>query len=234
MDFDRAVLILNELLSKERPKSLNSSWILRHAPECYRFIRKTVRAEVGGIDWDRVTYSLDPAYQRRWIPARRRKHRVPYTNANEVDLVLHRYQDKLYVFLAPADVSDRRLRDIISIALVRIAQNGNLLAKQELVKRVGYTIDDWLENHHFLARWRGYDQELRGQLEGCIRRYRYTGSFIRYVYSTLQCAARGLRPLHAYSLDEPLPDGKRRKIDLIGHDPESNAISIYRGSSRLS
>ena len=111
MDFDRAVLILNELLSKKRPKAINSSWILKQAPECYRFIRKMVRAEVGGIDWDRVTYSLDPAYQRRWTPGRRRRFPVPYADADEVDLVQHRYQDKLYVFIAPADVSDRRLRD---------------------------------------------------------------------------------------------------------------------------
>lgn len=221
MDFDRAILVLNELLSKKRPQSLNSSWILREAPECYRFLRKTVRAEVGGIDWDRVTYSLDPAYQRRWMPRRRRRLPIPYANTDEVDHVLHRYQDKLYVFVALGDAGDRRLRDIISIALVRLAQNGNLLAKQELMKLVGYTIDDWLEHYPFLTRWLDYGDELRKQLEGCIRRYRYTGSFSRYVFRTLQYAARGLRPLRAYSLDEPLSGSNGRKGDLVTCDLDS-------------
>ena len=219
IDFDRVVVILNELLSRKRPTKLSSSWISREAPECYRFIQKNVRAEIGGIDWDRVTHLLDATYQRRWMPMRRRKTSPPYANADEVDIILNRYRGKLYVFIASADFDDRRLRDTISIALVRVAQSGNLLAKQELMKLVGYTIDNWLENHLFLSRWHGYDRELRRKLEGCIRRYRYTGSFIRYVYRTLEYAARGLRPFHAFSLDEPLPDGKRRKIDLIGQDP---------------
>jgi hypothetical protein len=73
---------------------------------------------------------------------------------------------------------------------------------------VGYTIEYWIEHHAFLSRWRGYKKDLRRQVEGCIRRYRYTGSFIRYLYKTLEYAARGVRPLIAYSLDEPLPGGK--------------------------
>jgi hypothetical protein len=80
---------------------------------------------------------------------------------------------------------------------------------------IGHTIESWIEHHAFLSRWRGYKEELRRQVEGCIRRYRYTGSFIRYLYKTLEYAARGVRPLIAYSLDEPLPGGKGCRIDLI-------------------
>ncbi|MBI4480214.1 MAG: hypothetical protein HY651_09350 [Acidobacteria bacterium] len=128
---------------------------------------------------------------------------------------MQRYQDKLYVFVVSADVEDRRLRDIISIALVRMAQNGNLAAKRELAELISFTVHEWIEHHPFLTRWLDYGDELREQLEGCIRRYRYTGSFIRYVFRTLQYAARGLRPRRAYSLDEPLPSGNGRRGDLI-------------------
>jgi hypothetical protein len=220
MDFVRVASILNELLSKRRPTTLNSSWILRHAPACYRFIRKWIRTEVGGIDWDQVTYILDPPFQRRWNPRGRRRP-ASYANAEEVALILNRYREKLYVFIAPADVYDRRLRDMISIALVRVAQNGNILARQELMKLVGYTIDDWLDDHPFLSRWRGYDEDLRAQVEGCIRRYRYTGSFIHYLHKTLEYAARGMQPPIAYSLDEVLSDRNRRKIDLIAQQPKT-------------
>ena len=214
MTLDRVASTLNELLSRKRPATVSSSWILRHAPACYRFIWKFIRSEAGGIDWDRVTHVLDPVYQRRWKPQRRRKP-AAYANADELSRVINRYRPKLYVFINPVDGHDRRTRDTISIALVRIAQRGNMLARQELMELVGYTIENWIEHNAFISRWRGYEEEIRWQVEGCISRYRYTGSFIRYLYKTLEYAARGIRPLIAYSIDEPLPGGRGRRIDLI-------------------
>ena len=95
-------------------------------------------------------------------------------------------------------------RDIISINLVRLAQCGNELAKRELLSLLSFTIDDWLDRYCFLSRWRGYDAEIRMQVEQCIRRYRYSGSFIRYLFRTLEYAARGIPPFKTHSLDEPV------------------------------
>lgn len=120
----------------------------------------------------------------------------------EVQLVLEKYRSKLYVFLAPQNAADRNFRDVISIALVRLAQYGNRSAKQEVLKLVGFTVDDWTDGYRFLSRWQGHKAELRVILERCIRRYRYTGSFLTYVFRTLTCAGRGIRPIRAYSLDE--------------------------------
>lgn len=214
MTLDRVASMLNELLSRKRPSTVNSSWILRHAPTCYRFIQRWIRSEVGGIDWDQVTRALDPVYQRRWKPARRRRI-ASYASEHELSRIMNRHRPMLYVFINPIDARGRRARDTISIALVRVAQKGNSLAQQKLVELIGYTIENWIEHHPFLSRWRGYEEELRRQVEGCIRRYRYTGSFIRYLYKTLEYAARGVRPLIACSLDEPLPSGHGRRIDLI-------------------
>jgi len=111
----------------------------------------------------------------------------------------------------------------MSVTLVRLAQAGNVLAKVELVALVRHTIDSWLDDHWYLARWRGHEDKLREHLEGCIRRYRYSGSFFRYVFRTLEYAGRGLRSL--CSLDEPIAAGARvRKIDSVIHDPETNEI----------
>ena len=118
LDLDRIVSTLNQLLARRQPATVNSSWIRHHAPACYRFIRKGIRTETGDIDWDRVTSVLDPAYQRRWKPRRRRKF-ASYANVDEVNLVLKPYRDKLYVFVAAPEASDRRTRDRISITLVR-------------------------------------------------------------------------------------------------------------------
>jgi hypothetical protein len=116
--------------------------------------------------------------------------------------VLDKYRKTLYVFVLPQSRSDRRTADIISIALVRLAQRGNESAKQELMKLLAFTIDDWIDRYWFLSRWRGYGAEIRTQVEQCIRRYRYSGLFLRYIFRTLEYAGRGMRPLVAYSLDE--------------------------------
>jgi hypothetical protein len=214
-DFRQVVQILNNLLSKESPDAFNSSWIQRRETRCYRYIRKNVRTVFGDIDWDRVTAALERRFQRLWAPGRTKRPRLPYRDQSEVKLALKQHRARLYVFLTPLDFADHSTREVISITLVRLAQRGNLSAKHEIMKLIGYTIDDWIEQDPFLSRWRGYDAEIRDLLEGCIRRYRYTGSFLRYVYGTLVCAGRGLLPLHAYSLDEPVGDAPIRKINFV-------------------
>src|ERR1700690_49235 len=227
MDFHNVVAVLNKLLLRERPESFNSSWVLKHAPACYRFISKSIRTEVGDIDWDKVTYALESKYQRRWTPQLRRKYRV-YEDATEIDLVLNKYRNKLYVFIAPADLADRRVREKIAIDLVRVAQKGNLLAKVEVVRLVRYTIDDWIDKYYCLSLWKGYSDEILEQIEGCIRRYRYTGSFFTYLFRTLEYAGRGIRPIVTSSLDAPITSNAcKRKIENVVYDPETNEIGFY-------
>jgi hypothetical protein len=211
MNFGSAISILNRLLSRKRPDTFNSSWIRRHAPACYRFINKKIRAELGGIDWDRVTCALEREHQRRWNPKPRRKC-PSYKSAREVNLILDKYRDKLYVFVAPDGPDDRLTRERIAISLVRVAQSGNLLARAQLIQLMRYTIDGWLDNYHYLSSWKYHSEGVCQQLEGCVRRYRYTGSFFNYVFRTLAYAVRGLRPLYVYSLDDPGATRLRRLI----------------------
>jgi hypothetical protein len=203
MDFDDAVKTINKLLIEKRPDTFNSTWINKHAPHVYRFIQKNVRTEIGGIDWDSFTRALDRKLQRKWN-AFSRNTTKPYRKRTEVGVVLNQYQDKLYAFIAPADKNDEYLRDMISIALVRIAQKGNITAKEEIIKLVRFTIDNWIEHYPTLSSWEGYEPLIQKRIEGCIRCYRYSGSFIRYLFKTLEYAGRGLRPITAYSLDDPI------------------------------
>lgn len=228
MDFNQAIRTINKLLAKKKPESFNSSWILKHTPYCYRFIHRNVRTETGSIDWDKVTYALEWKYQRRWAPGRQKKNPLPYENPAEVEIITNKYRDKLYVFIAPQDLADRRVRDIICISLVRLAQNGNLSARREVMKLVTYTINDWIEKYYFLTRWQGYEEEIQKQLEGCIRRYRYTGSFLNYVFRTLEYAGRGIRPFYAYSLDEPVAySATKCHIENVIQDPKTGAAKMY-------
>jgi hypothetical protein len=99
-----------------------------------------------------------------------------------------------------------------------MAQCGNDL--QRIMKLRAFTVDEWIDRYWFLSRWRGYEAEIRTQVGRCIRRYRYSGSFLRYLFRTLEYAGRGIRPLLAYSLDEPIFDGSVSRIDTIyQHQP---------------
>ncbi len=201
MNFETAIKTINSRLKKKQPMVFNRAWVRINAPGAYRFIQKNIRAESGGIDWDRITRCLDHKYQRLWTGSLRKTVKASYRNKAEVDIVLQRYSDKLYTFLAPIDKQDEHLRDIISISLVRIAQKGNMSAKQEIIQLLTFTVDDWIERYPALWCWKGYDPLIQTRLDCCVRRYRYSGSFMLYLYKTFEYAARGLKPLIAYSLD---------------------------------
>jgi hypothetical protein len=201
MDFATAIITLNALLTRRQPTAFNSSWIRTHAPRCYRFFQRNVRREYGGIDWDSVTVALDRKFQRLWKPSRAQKPRKSYEDSSEIETVLKKHPGKLYVFISPCDENDQRLADRIGISFVRLAQRGNLLARQQLCELVRFTVDRWIERHETIARWCGHEEELQSQLTACIRRYRYTGSFLTYVFRTLEYAGRGITPARIYSLD---------------------------------
>jgi hypothetical protein len=209
MNFESIISTMNELLAEKQPQTFNRSWVRENAPCVYRYIQKEIRIEHGGIDWDRITRALSPKFQKQWIGSLRKKA-TPYRNKTEVDSVLQQYSTKIYTFISSENKNDEYIRDIISIALVRIAQKGNISAKQELIKLLSFTIDDWIVRYPNLCRWRGYEHLVQKRLECCIRCYRYSGSFMRYVFKTLEYAARGLKPLIAYSLDDGRYSGKRR------------------------
>lgn len=229
MDFDQTIETLNGLLADRDPDTFNSSWILKNAPECYRFIQKNIRTENGRIDWDKVTFALKWKFQSRWTPIRKPKSRSPYEDVSEVNAILCKYEDKLYAFIAPSDRKDKRLRNAISISLVRLAQYGNLLAKKQIMKLARYTIDDWIERYRCIARWDGYDEQIQKKLESCIYHYRYTGSFLNYLFRTLQYAGRGLRPLYVFSLHDPVAIGSNKcKIENVYKDMDTNVGRFIR------
>ncbi|HUI44835.1 MAG TPA: hypothetical protein VL122_02435 [Nitrospirota bacterium] len=192
---------MNNILEERRPQSFDRAWVRVNAPCVYRFVQKEIRIESGGIDWDRITRALDWKFQKRWTGSLRRRTRS-YRDQSEVDTILRQYSDKLYTFVSSQGKDDEHVRDRISIALVRIAQKGNIFAKQEIIKLFSFTIEDWIEKNPNLSCWRGYDPLIQSRLECCIRRYRYSGSFMRYVFKTLEYSARGLKPLIAYSLND--------------------------------
>jgi len=214
MNLEQAISILNKKLKAKQPKKFSSTWVLDNAPQVYRFVRLNLRTENNQIDWDRLTYRLDRPFQKRWAYYQG-KVAKRYEDKVEVDLVLNRNRSKLYVLVAPITNADKRRREQIVISLVRLAQRGNILAERELYRWLAYVVEEWIDKNQALSRWRGYDDRIQANIEGCIRRYRYTGCFLGYLYRTLEYSGRGLVPLKKFSFDDTVLDGRKTKIDYF-------------------
>lgn len=145
----------------------------------------------------------------------RRKIVKQYRNKREVNRILTKHKDKLYTFITSIEDSEFASRDEILIALVRLSQKGNILAQQELVGLLKYTVDDWIDRFYYLKKWRGYTDDVEDKIKGCIRCYRYTGSFLGYLYKTLEYSGRGITPINKFSFDDKVLDGAKTKIDYF-------------------
>lgn len=226
MQFDEAVHDLNALLDRKKPSSFSSGWILQQSPNIYRFVQSNIRTELDYIDWDTVTMELKSPFQRRWVHGWHRRNYRQYKGQAEVNILLSAYRNQLYTFIAPTNRQDQAIADKISIALVRLAQRGNVAAKREVVSLTSFVIHDWIEKSIYLKAWNGYDTLIQEQLEACIRRYRYSGSFLGYVYRTLEYAGRGLKPL--ISLDTPFPNTENRmRIDSVIQTSDTQEMILF-------
>lgn len=206
MTFRRHIKILNGILSEKQPLSFNPSWVVQNTPNTYQYFRKNVRTENNHIDWDKVTSSLKRTFQKRWIRYRY-KQAKPYERQSEVDIIVNKYKDKLYTFICPSDEKDKKIQQTMLISLVRIGQKGNICAREEVVKWVTYITDDWIDRYPQMYKWKGYTDEVPDKIRGCIRCYRYTGSFLGYLFRTLEYSVRGKPPL--VSLNDKLFNGEK-------------------------
>lgn len=205
---------LNQVIQAHNPTTISSSWIFYNSPRAYRYIYKNIRAETGGIDWDTVTKHIDRPYQKRWTRYRH-KSAKPYENQSEVDVLLTRHKDKLYTLITTADDKDRIHQDKIIIAFVRLSQRGNVLAQKQLVSLLEFVVNDWIDRYYYLQKWKGYSDDVEDKIKACIRCYRYTGSFLGYLYKTLEYSGRGIVPVQKYSLDDTVLDGAKTKLDFV-------------------
>lgn len=208
MKFREAVSRLNKILKEKEPKTFSSSWIFRNAQPVYQYARQNLRTENGGIDWDTLTRAIDRSFTWRWLRYRY-KQAKPYEKQSEVDVILNKYKDKLYTFLVQTSEKDKKIQDRMVVSLVRLGQKGNVCAQKELVKWVTFITNDWIDKYPQIWRWQGYESEIEAKILGCVRCYRYTGSFLGYLFRTLEYSGKGKPWL--YSLDDKILDGKKTR-----------------------
>ena len=212
MDFDYHIKTINSSLYKHQPLTFSPSWIYKNTPSAYRYFWKNIKTETDSIDWDKITSSLDRSFQKKWIRYRYKQSK-PYEKQSEIDLILTKYKDKLYMFICILKKEDRIFQDRMIVSLVRLGQKGNILAQQEVIKWVSYIVDDWIDRYPQIHKWKGYRDEVDDKIRSCIRCYRYTGSFLGYLFRTLEYSARGKPPI--CSLDDKMFDGDKTRIDFV-------------------
>jgi len=212
VNFNSRIKTLNRVLKEKDPPTFSSSWIYQYCPCVYRYAYKNVRTEYDTIDWDQITCHLNRKFQKRWIRYKRKSIRE-YENQDEVDIILTKYKEKLYTFIAIQDDKDRKIRDRVIISLTRMTQKGNVIARQELVKWLRYIADDWIDKYPCMSRWRVYPGAIDERISRCIILYRYTGTFLGYLYKTLEYSAKALPPV--CSFDDTILDGGRTRAEYI-------------------
>lgn len=217
MNLEKAIRNINRSLTKKQPVSFNQIWIKYRCKISYLFIVKNIKNEFDDPDWDYVISQLERPNQKLWLKCRKRKKKTisTYSDRNELEIILKKYNNKLYTFLAHQNKEDKYICDWISIRLVRIAQKGNILAKNKAIVLFGYLIDQWIEYDRSLLNWKGYNELITEHIEACIRRFRYAGSFLGYLYRTLEYSGRGLVPLEKFSLDDISNISGKRIIDTF-------------------
>jgi hypothetical protein len=121
---------------------------------------------------------------------------------------------------------DRIACDYISIRLVRLAQKGNILAVKKLKQFIIFLINQWIDGYK-LSRLRGYDELIDRCVNDCIRRYRYSGSFIGYLNRTLEFSGRPLISIEAFSLDKESQITGKTIASKTSKDYLTGEVKIY-------
>jgi hypothetical protein len=165
-----------------------------------------------------VTEKLDRPHQKKWLRYKCKKIKF-YEKRDEVEKVLLKYKDKLYLFMVRPEEEEKSICNRMTVALVRLAQKGNTSARDELVMWVTYVVNDWIDKYPQICKWKGYPDEVTDKIVGCMLRYRYTGSFLGYLFKTLEYSARGKPPI--VSFDDPIGDSGKTRIDFYVSEDES-------------
>lgn len=215
MDLEQAIKNIERSIIKRNPQSFHPNWIKYRCKVSYKYIVDNIKNEFNQTDWDLVISKLQRYNQKLWLKKKKRKREsvVLYEDEEELNVILNRYQEKLYTFISRESQEDKIICDWISIKLVRLSQNGNVLASDKITTLLRYLVDYWVEFDGSFFNWKGYNDLIDNHLNACIRRFRYAGSFIGYLYRTLEYSGRGLTPLKKISLDDFMFDDKKRVID---------------------
>lgn len=193
MDFEEVIEHLTRALEKWNPVRFNRYWVFWYEREVYKFVTRNIKTELRKPDWDRVIHKLDHSFQVRWHDERI-VNLLPYSDPRVVERLIMKYGGRHYVsfMYVNGEEEDNDVRNHISVTLVRLAQRGNVAAEEELMNFLSLITGDWIYRDLQLWRWQRFPELLREKCKYCIYHYRYTGTFLGYLYTKLKYSALSL------------------------------------------
>lgn len=204
MNLNQAIKNIDRSIAKRSPLSFHPNWVKYRCKVSYKYIVDNIKDEFNYTDWDLVVSKLQRYNQKLWLKKKKRKRgpTILYKDKEELDVILNRYREKLYTFISRKNKEDKMICDWISIKLVRLSQKGNVLASDKVETLLRCLVDYWVEFDKSMFNWKGYNDLIDSHINACIRRFRYAGSFVGYLYRTLEYSGRGLTPLEKFSFDK--------------------------------
>ena len=190
---DEAINELVKRLGAANPKNLSPRYIYNNYPDLYYCFISNLRTAKNVVDWTPVVKKLDPEFQVMWLQkpvlgeVEPKKH---YRDLEELDLVLKKHQNKLYLLVDPN--ANRNERDEILQDLVSLAKNGNDDAFDKVSEFAEYIVQNWIEKRQLPASVANHMMQVRERIKRSIYLYAggVRGSYSLYLFVTVKLMSR--------------------------------------------
>ncbi len=193
------------LLEKEKPKEWSPTFLAKKARHVFRFAERNLTNAKGGIEWDRLISLLPPEYQASW----KRKIFLEditvaegYSNQEEVDQLLEKHKDSLYLFYESTGKHEEDAVNQICMDFIDLIRKGNQEAKETFTQFLQPAITKWLDSEALPASLAQNPEKMNERVDRCLYLWKKNKTFLGYVFRTLDFTARGLKKHRVISLDE--------------------------------
>ena len=194
------------LLEKEDPKSLSPKWIRNTSSNLYNRIVNNFCDRYGEVDWNKFKKAIPLLWRNRWIET---SVIEKYRNKEELDVVLSKYKDEMYVLFMNGKKEMERGEEIWA-DLIKLAQKGNQDAYDVVSRIAGEVVDDYIKNKEDpddSSLYLELDKDVKEKvIDRCIRLYKpdIEGYFKNYLLKSIgfNIKKRGYK----YSMDNKKDD----------------------------
>ena len=186
---------LEQKLTQYDPPTFGPTWILEYVGSAFyqRILRRMGQIR-GRPNWEKLVALLPATWKKKWSDRNiQQRHRNRTELVREVEQVLDKYKDKLYVLFFTETTEDQKLREKIARSLLSLARQGNLEARNKLWDLLRPMIDSWITNRSGFAIYQKERLTPKELFEKSINSYKINkGPYIRYLYLLLSTTATEL------------------------------------------
>ena len=188
-NFQTAIEELNQMLRRDQPKIVKSGYIRKNLG-LYLFFIRYFNKQDKSFDLMEIQQFIDEPFKSRLRAVKTIDKYLPnefYEDNSEMDMMLEPYAGKLYVLEIASGGKDKEIRNSICEALAKLAQKGNVNAKNKLADVAYHQVQEWTMEPQ-LEQFQYRIDDVMNIVERCIYYYdpKISKSFLNYLLSTLE------------------------------------------------